>query len=196
MTETIPQTRAAICAVSPAILTTLTVAVAAVVVASISAGVPARADGAVNVDQVLGAVNASRAEYGAAPLKWDAGLLPGATQWANNCKFAHDSGPFGENLYVGGGPVSFVDAQAKWMGEAPLYNYNDARFSKQAGHFTQAVWKNTTGIAVAVKVCPPRSLMPDYDGPQTFVVARYSPQGNVTGQFVNNVGRAAPSAGL
>lgn len=46
-----------------------------------------------------------------------------------------------------------------------------------AGHFTQCVWKATTAVGCGMARC----------GAATLVVCRYSPAGNVLGQFAANV---------
>jgi pathogenesis-related protein 1 len=117
-----------------------TVIAAAFLVGSVSTAVPAHADG-FDPGQVLSEANASRADYGAPPLAWNASLLPDTQQWANNCRFVHSSGSYGENLFVQGwsfnNPPTFRDAQDSWMGEAPGYDYNLPGFSVTTGHFTR-----------------------------------------------------------
>ena len=167
-------------------------AVAAMLAGSALTATPAQAESNVDINSVLAAANASRADYGAAPLKWDSSLLDGAKQKANSCTWGHDKGQTGENLFVGGGTRTFLDAQSAWMSESAAYDWNNPGFSMATGHFTQAVWKATTGIAVAINVCPPQSVIkdPDWgDFQQTIIVARYSPAGNATGQFPANVGK-------
>ena len=63
------------------------------------------------------------------------------------------------------------------------YNYNNGGFSMETGHFTQMVWKSSTkfGIAKATGISNGMKC--------TYVVARYLPAGNVSGQFKKNVGR-------
>lgn len=158
------------------------------------AAVPAHADVApVDVDEVLAVANVSRAQYGAAPLVWDPNLASGAQEWAGNCRFVHSGGgsAYGENLfaYAGRRTASFADAQDRWMAEAADYDYGDPGFATNTGHFTQAVWKSTTAIAVGVAECPAGSLFAGYGNPQTLIVVRYSPPGNFAGQYTANVGR-------
>lgn len=40
-------------------------------------------------NQVLAEHNAARAQYGARPLQWSAGLYPAVLQYAQACKFVH-----------------------------------------------------------------------------------------------------------
>ena len=65
-----------------------------------------------------------------------------------------------------------------WYEEEGKYSYKNASFSSGTGHFTQVVWAGSLQIGVGKAVSK--------SGAQ-FVVARYSPAGNVRGQFVENV---------
>ena len=65
-----------------------------------------------------------------------------------------------------------------WYEEESRYNYRNARFSSNTGHFTQVVWAESTHIGAGKAVSS--------SGAQ-FVVARYSPAGNVQGKFAENV---------
>ncbi|MEO3857023.1 CAP family protein [Acrocarpospora sp. B8E8] len=143
-------------------------------------------------DQTLASANSNRAKYGARPLTWSDALYPAADQWARGCRFQHPrtAGRYGESLFATYGATSataaLTDAFKSWMSEASSYNYNDPGFSGATGNFTQVVWKGTTRLAIAVAQCPAGSIFPSTS---YFVVARYSPPGNVMGQFPQNVGR-------
>ncbi|KAF8888246.1 CAP domain-containing protein [Infundibulicybe gibba] len=63
---------------------------------------------------------------------------------------------------------------------------NNPGFSSATGHFTQVVWKGTTQVACAVANCGAGTIFSQASG---YVVCRYSPPGNVIGQFPQNVGR-------
>ncbi|KAK3845549.1 MAG: CAP domain-containing protein [Linnemannia gamsii] len=52
-------------------------------------------------------------------------------------------------------------------------------------HFTKLVWKNTTQVACAMVDCGAGSILPEAT---TFIVCRYTPAGNISGQFPQNVG--------
>lgn len=47
------------------------------------------------------------------------------------------------------------------------------------GHFTQLIWKNSVELGVGIALSS--------DKRKVYVVAEYSPQGNILGQFANNV---------
>lgn len=155
-------------------------------VGSVASAVPAQAD--TSSDEVLAVVNPARAQYGASPLTWNADLYPSTKQYAEACRFEHSNsqGRYGENLYAGTGNVGFEDAMRAWMAEAELYDYDRPEFSPETGHFTQVVWKSSTRIAVGIASCPAGTI---FAQPSTLVVARFTPPGNVIGQFAQNVGR-------
>ncbi|KAJ7377240.1 hypothetical protein OS493_030051 [Desmophyllum pertusum] len=145
----------------------------------------------------LQAHNGKRALHeGTSPLVWDATLAQHAKEWADHLAstgtFDHDSdrGDEGENLYkaTASAVKSCADAVEAWYGEVsdyPFGNLPNSIFdvSAQIGHFTQVVWKATIHVGVGLK----KIVNSDGDT-ETYVVARYSPPGNVNGQLGDNVG--------
>lgn len=91
-------------------------------------------------------------------------------------------GDIGQNLaYVRVSGQSNVKAEEianMWYNEVKDYNFKKAVFQPSTGHFTQLVWAATTSVGVGIASTP--------DG-KTYVVANYSPAGNVQGQFSQNV---------
>lgn len=162
------------------------------VVAASLAAVPAPASAETVIDAALSSHNTARAQYGARPLVWNASLLPATQTWANACRFQHSNpaGQYGENLYattkVADDATIVRDAVKAWMDEARFYDYTKPGFSAATGHFTQVVWKSSTGLAVAVGSCPANTI---FSRASKYVVARYTPPGNWQGQFAQNVGR-------
>ncbi|KAF9012625.1 CAP domain-containing protein [Cyathus striatus] len=139
-------------------------------------------------DQVVQLHNSYRAQYGANPVSWNQDLYASTLQWAQGCNFAHSGGSgYGENLAAGSGGYSFSDAMNTWMSEVSQYDYNNPGFSSDTGHFTQIVWKATTGVACAVATCPAGTIFSSLES--NYYVCRYTPPGNVIGQFAQNVGR-------
>jgi hypothetical protein len=65
-----------------------------------------------------------------------------------------------------------------WYEEESKYNYRSAQFSTNTGHFTQVVWAGSTQMGAGRAVSSSGAH---------FVVARYSPAGNVRGKFAENV---------
>lgn len=41
-----------------------------------------------------------------------------------------------------------------WGDERVLYNFKNGGFSKDTGHFTQMVWKDTYGVGCGAALCP------------------------------------------
>ena len=82
----------------------------------------------------------------------------------------------GENLAWGYGSVE--RAFLGWYNELDLYNFRNPGFSGATGHFTQVVWKGSTGLGCAVTRC-------NAEGP--IYVCHYTPAGNYVGQFEENV---------
>jgi uncharacterized protein YkwD len=122
--------------------------------------------------------NKYRKMHRAPPLYWNATVAASASKWAKSCKIAHDPktiGVWGENILYGKVPMStaLYDAPRMWYNEVKTYNYS----APVANHFTQMVWKATTSIGCASKMC----------NTTAFVVCRYYPPGNVYGKFKYNV---------
>ncbi len=137
--------------------------------------------------------NKIRAKHNIPPLKWSDKLAKYSQQWANqlgagnSCKMYHRPGtpPYGENLYRSTAivwsdgrreisPVTIREVVKAWTNEERWYNYknNSCQPGRQCGHYTQAVWKETTEVGCAIKVCNDKS--------QTWVCS-YNPAGNYTG---------------
>ena len=64
----------------------------------------------------------------------------------------------------------------------------------QTGHFTQVVWKSSTLLGCTAKVCDQIQGLPGWTEGGTLVICRYSPAGNVEGQYRENVFPPAASA--
>lgn len=137
--------------------------------------------------------NKIRAKHNVPPLTWSKKLEDYSMQWAkqlsrgNKCDMYHRTGntPFGENLYRSSAivwtdgkrevnPVTIKEVVKAWTDEEKWYNYktNSCRPGALCGHYTQAVWKNTTEVGCAMQVCGDKS--------QTWVCS-YNPPGNYTG---------------
>jgi len=137
--------------------------------------------------------NRVRTKHHLSPLKWSNQLAKISQNWANqlgkgnHCQMYHRKGniPFGENLYRSSAivwtdgrreinPVSIKDVVKVWMDEEKWYDYKNNRClpGKDCYHYTQAVWKGTTEVGCAMKVCPDKS--------QSWVCS-YFPAGNYVG---------------
>ncbi|KAH9857844.1 CAP domain-containing protein [Lenzites betulinus] len=138
-----------------------------------------------DIDQYLQAHNSIRAQHGASDLTWSDNLAAKAQQWANGCVFQHSGGtlgPFGENLAAGTGSSYDIQAAVKsWTDEVSEYDPSNP----QPSHFTQVVWKASTQVGCAVQSC--NGIFAASFGPAKYFVCEYSVQGNVIGQFGQNV---------
>jgi hypothetical protein len=60
-------------------------------------------------------------------------------------------GSYGENLAQGyTSPTLAIDG---WANEESDYDYEKRKFTTEAGHFTQLVWKNTTAVGCGAADC-------------------------------------------
>lgn len=141
------------------------------------------------VGHVLATHNRERSRVSAPPLAWDPALAKGAQTYANQLArlnlMRHSPKSVrpgtGENLWMGTrgyfSPTAMVGA---WASERAMFR--PARFpdvSKtgnwaDVGHYTQMIWPTTTRVGCAIG----SSASAD------FLVCRYWPSGNVTGQLL------------
>ncbi|PMD45889.1 PR-1-like protein [Hyaloscypha variabilis F] len=121
--------------------------------------------------------NAARTAVGVGPLAWSSSLQADAQKWADYLASSggglqHDpNAGEGENLFWSSPPGNGMLSAATqdWLGEKTQYLANHGGgFTEATGHYTQCVWYSTTSVGIAQN--------------GSFVVARYSPQGNVVGQ--------------
>ncbi|KAL8922473.1 MAG: hypothetical protein Q9208_005195 [Pyrenodesmia sp. 3 TL-2023] len=117
-------------------------------------------------------------------LKWDDKLASNAQAYAQHLAKAgkglqHSGGDSrpgqGENLYWSKPNGSMADASQGWVNEVKNYHgekIGEGNFGSY-GHYTQVIWPSTTKVGVGMAKAR--------DG-GWFVVARYSPPGNFTGQ--------------
>ena len=101
----------------------------------------------------------------------------------NNGKFINTSniynGQFvGENVIISESKKA-EDVFNVITKEKNLYNYEENKFSKKAGHFTQMIWKETTDVGIG--------FMQDKENNKYYSVILYYPTGNCLGQFKKNV---------
>eukprot|EP00794_Sanderia_malayensis_P015913 gene15913-17513_t len=133
---------------------------------------------------------------GTDPLVWDTSLASSAQLWAQHLvqlgsmKHSYVQGE-GENIYYSKSKHvgACADAALAWYNEIKDYNYNSPGFSGATGHFTQLVWKSSKKVGVGIA-----TSAPDANGYKTtYIVAKYTPQGNYytkgyeARDFTNNV---------
>ena len=126
--------------------------------------------------------NEAREEVGVDAVVWSSRLANDAEEYAQELaksgKFKHSKTGDGENLYWYSSTHQnpMTEACSLWYEELQLYRYREccgANFRK-TGHHSQMVWENTTEIGMGVAVSK---------SGETYVVARYNPNGNFQGQF-------------
>lgn len=131
---------------------------------------------------ILNSTNAYRRQHNASALVWNNTLQRFAEGVSGGCVFAHSGGPYGENL--ASGYPSAAAAVAAWGDERDKYNFKKGDFSKETGHFTQLVWKETTSLGCSRTKCDSKN---NGGAPGYYVVCEYAPAGNVLGNFRSNV---------
>lgn len=128
---------------------------------------------------ILNSTNTYRSQHNASDVSWNDTLADFATSYVDDadCEFEHSGGPYGENLAMGYPNVT-ASIEA-WGNEREEYDYKDAEFEKDTGHFTQLVWKNTTDVGCGRRLCGESGW---------YLVCEYWPRGNVEGEFEESVG--------
>jgi len=141
-------------------------------------------------DSILNITNTYREWFNATELTWNDTLAEAADDAVTDCIFEHSGQEYGENLAAGFQNVTA--AITAWKNEVEKYNYGDADFSTETGHFTQLVWKNTTQIGCARKECGGKGEAPGW-----FIACEYFPPGNFIGHFDDMVDKqvAGPGSG-
>lgn len=130
---------------------------------------------------VLNSTNTYRDQHNASSITWNSTLEDFAQEYLDDmdddeCEFEHSGGPYGENLAIGyRNSTAAVEA---WGDERDIYDFDDQGFDEETGHFTQLVWKDTTDVGCARKLCDERGW---------YVVCEYWPRGNVQDQYDEQV---------
>jgi len=138
---------------------------------------------------MVAAHDAARAGVRPAPgtplpaMHWDAAAAAAAQAWADQCRFSHSAAGYGQNLYAsaGSGYPAPQAAVGSWMSEAASYDYASNTCSGTCGHYTQVVWRTSTGLGCGIKACSTNSPFGGFRD-WYLVVCNYSPPGNYVGQ--------------
>ncbi|MFI6313128.1 CAP family protein [Nocardia fusca] len=150
--------------------------IAALMIGSLPAAAPAQAQASA---AILDLMNTVRAKYHAPPLEWNNDLARAATAYTKACKNkpSNADGRYGESRWHStNNNAGIRDAVNAWAGQASKYRF-DNRYSSETGDFTQLVWKDSSRVGAGIAKC----------STGTFVVARYTPPGNIPHRFAQNV---------
>lgn len=158
-------------------------------------------------NEIVTAHNELRARHGVQALTWSPALAASSNRWAltmkaNGCTGGHSGQRgVGENLAWSGttGVPTIAGAGRKavqgwyWC-EIGRYDPANPGFSMATGHYTQVVWAATTQVGCAIVSCDANEqrVWPGRPFAAQVVVCQYSPSGNVTGQFPQNVRHINP----
>lgn len=150
-------------------------------------GAPSVAAGGGIAQEILDVHNRYRAEVAVPPLQWSDSLAADAQSWANylaslgGLQLIHSNTPGqGENLAgrTSGAPNSHLlmveDLASERQFFAPGPFTSVVANGQVIGHYTQMIWRSTTHVGCAIAS----------GGGNDFLVCRYSPPGNVLGQYV------------
>ncbi|KAJ2943965.1 hypothetical protein O0L34_g8287 [Tuta absoluta] len=139
-------------------------------------------------EECLGAHNEYRRKHGVPPLELNKKLCKYSEEWAKTLvkknKMEHrDQNDYGENIfYAWSSDPNFTvhgrDAVDKWYSEIKDHKFGVEPTSLGTGHFTQVIWEDSKELGVGMA----RSK----DG-HVYVVANYSPPGNMIGSFAQKV---------
>ncbi|KAJ0181412.1 hypothetical protein K1T71_003497 [Dendrolimus kikuchii] len=139
-------------------------------------------------DEFLRAHNEYRKKHGVPPLELSKKLCRYAEEWSKvlskKGQTEHrDQNDYGENIFYAWSSdpdfmVSGRDPVDKWYNEINNHKFGKEPTNLDSGHFTQVVWEGSKELGVGVTRTK--------EG-QVYVVAYYSPPGNVMGSFSGNV---------
>jgi uncharacterized protein YkwD len=128
--------------------------------------------------------NDARAEVGQSDLQWSGKLEREAKRYANllarrDKGLKHDlKSKDGENLYMEYGYSNdnyLGRASEAWLSERDEYTYDRVSWSNMnTGHYTQMIWSSTQHVGIAYAISKSGTV---------YVVARYSPAGNIIGVY-------------
>ena len=166
---------------------------------------------------ILDSHNIHRANASVPDLTWDDHMASIAAQIAASCVYAHNTaaggGGYGQNIGAGADPsgVAAMITDEMYNDEIGFYpgygSEPDMSNFESWGHYSQIVWKSTTGVGCATQHCPnglantggnvsPYFTVCNYSPPGTFLTLSLSPHtfsadpssaGNFGGQYGANV---------
>lgn len=123
----------------------------------------------------LAAHNKVRLHHREPPFIWDSKLALYAREYAEkrkvDCNLIHSNGPYGENIFWGGGnqwAATDVVREHRYYDRATM----KCKPGKMCGHYTQIVWRDSVRLGCARVQC----ISGD-----TFAICSYDPPGNYIG---------------
>ncbi|KAK7915252.1 CAP domain-containing protein [Apiospora marii] len=160
--------------------------------------------------------NQHRSNHSAPEATWNERIAGYAAITASSCKYAHDmkqgDADYGQNIAMWGlsagaeklgdvGAINMAITDMWYNGEVGLYLpsfYGEAspdmgNFEKW-GHFSQLVWKKSTGVGCQAQFCPKGTMNDAMD--TWFMVCNYYPAGNMGGGYGENVMRPLGKANI
>ena len=139
-----------------------------------------------DIESAMAIHNKARKDVRSPALKWSKKLAEDAQQYANllakkgsGLVHAKTRGQ-GENLFMGSRMKNPATSASKaWYNEIEHYKHSKVSPSnfnraKPTGHYTQMVWKSTREVGIGMAVS---------EKGWVYVVARYSPGGNMIGKY-------------
>ncbi|KAF8404811.1 hypothetical protein HHK36_009701 [Tetracentron sinense] len=131
-------------------------------------------------DDFVNAHNGERSQVSVPCLSWNDTVASYASSYAENStrdcilKLSNTT-DYGENVIIGTGSYTGVDAVNAWAAEKQNYDYasNSCAEGKVCGHYTQVVWNTSTNLGCARATCNNGSI---------FITCNYYPPGNFLGE--------------
>ena len=138
-------------------------------------------------NEVRAGVSSPRPSPALEPLGWSTAAETVAKKHVEKCEWGHNSerGNLGENIAAATPDYWDTEGVVKaWADEVVDYNYenNSCATGKVCGHYTQVVWRATTRVGCATKVCTQNSPFGAQAPTWQYWVCNYDPPGNYRGQ--------------
>jgi pathogenesis-related protein 1 len=117
------------------------------------------------------------------PMVWSSTIATWTQQYTTNCNFADTTGPngdWGSNAFAGTGTYKPADVVGSWVSEDADYDYATNTCTKDCGHYTQVVWRDSVGLGCGTTTCTQNNPFGG-SGAWQLWVCNYDPAGNYVG---------------